>query len=178
MWPYDSTGGCAQRRGCGWLAKAQATARDVPTAPHFFVVRTNESTTTCVHVLFSTMFGSLHYGQPTVHDEERKEEKDREVKIEPCKSVTVVFFFFELISYVRISLSVVFCGPYFWNKLQSKIEIIFCQMVPWQRLGTVLCLLGRCAPHVRPNRTVIMTSNLTRIHSKKRHNTKEGGVVA
>ena len=30
----DSTDGCAQRRGCAWLAKAQATARvDVSTAP-------------------------------------------------------------------------------------------------------------------------------------------------
>ena len=34
LWPCDSTDGCAQRRDCGWLAKAQATARvDVPTAP-------------------------------------------------------------------------------------------------------------------------------------------------
>ena len=32
LWPCDSTDGCTQRRGCGWLAKAQATARvDVPT---------------------------------------------------------------------------------------------------------------------------------------------------
>ena len=34
LWPSDSSNGCAQRRGCGWLAKAQATARvDVHTAP-------------------------------------------------------------------------------------------------------------------------------------------------
>ena len=34
LWPFDSTDGCAQRRGCGWVGKAQATARvDVPTAP-------------------------------------------------------------------------------------------------------------------------------------------------
>ena len=33
LWPCGSTGGRAQRKGCGWLAKAQATARvDVPTA--------------------------------------------------------------------------------------------------------------------------------------------------
>ena len=31
LWPCDSTDGCAQKRGCGWLARAQATARDVPT---------------------------------------------------------------------------------------------------------------------------------------------------
>ena len=34
LWPCDSTGRCAQRRSCGWLAKAKATTRvDVPTAP-------------------------------------------------------------------------------------------------------------------------------------------------
>ena len=34
LWLCDSTGACAQRRGCGWFAKAQATARvDVPSAP-------------------------------------------------------------------------------------------------------------------------------------------------
>ena len=34
LWPGDSTGGCAQRKSCGWLAKAQVTARwDAPTAP-------------------------------------------------------------------------------------------------------------------------------------------------
>ena len=40
LWPCDSMDGCAQRRGCTWLAKAQATARvDVPTAPrqYFFL---------------------------------------------------------------------------------------------------------------------------------------------
>ena len=39
LWPCDSTDGCAQRRGCGWLAKAKATARvDVPTAPRLCCV--------------------------------------------------------------------------------------------------------------------------------------------
>ena len=34
LWPCDSTGGCPQRRGCGWRAEAQATARvDVPNSP-------------------------------------------------------------------------------------------------------------------------------------------------
>ena len=38
MWPSESSDGCAQRRGCGWIAKAQATARvDVP-QPHGNVV--------------------------------------------------------------------------------------------------------------------------------------------
>ena len=34
LWPCDRTGGCAQRGGCGWLAKEQASERVVaPTAP-------------------------------------------------------------------------------------------------------------------------------------------------
>ena len=38
-WPCDSTDGCSHRMGCGWLAKAQATARvDVPTAPRQYCV--------------------------------------------------------------------------------------------------------------------------------------------
>ena len=37
LWPCDSTHGCAQRRDCGWLAKAHASARvDVPTV-HFYL---------------------------------------------------------------------------------------------------------------------------------------------
>ena len=53
LWPCDSMDGCAQRRGCGRLAKAQASARvDVATAAHFFSQygRTKESNT-CVQVL-------------------------------------------------------------------------------------------------------------------------------
>ena len=51
---------------CGSLAQAQASARvDVPTAPTFFAVPTNESNT-CVHRFFTRMLGTVHDRQPTV----------------------------------------------------------------------------------------------------------------
>ena len=64
LWPSDSSDGCAQRRGCGWLAKAQATARvDLPTAPFSFAVRTKESTT-CTQVLCECLAMCLSGNRP------------------------------------------------------------------------------------------------------------------
>ena len=55
----DPSGTDGDGKSCGSLVKAQTSARaDVPTAPHFFAVRTKESNT-CVQVFFS--IGKLGY---------------------------------------------------------------------------------------------------------------------
>ena len=61
LWPCDSMDGCAQRRDCGWLAKAQATARvDVPTAPRQCCVFSSSF----FDSLLSSLFLSLRHRNP------------------------------------------------------------------------------------------------------------------
>ena len=100
LWSCDSTGRRAHRRGCGWLATVQALAQvDVPTAPHYFVVRTKESNT-CVQVFFPRESLDMYSKEKEKEKEKekgrRKKEKEMEKEKEKgkakdqCKSVTVV----------------------------------------------------------------------------------------
>ena len=63
LWPSDSTDGCAQRKCCGSLVKAQSSTW-AHSSPRLKNGRTKESTTR-VQVLFTIMLGSVLDGQPT-----------------------------------------------------------------------------------------------------------------
>ena len=63
----DPSGTDGDRRSCGLLVKAQASARlDVPTARHFLQYGPRRPTCVVTSFCFKRKLGSVHDGQPTV----------------------------------------------------------------------------------------------------------------